>query len=98
MNLSNGQSGVSIDTEGDNIIRSAVLANLAVEALVTLTALALMLRSTGMGSALVKKLKSDYVKWRNRTFGPPPPSEEDIKRYEKLTVIEATRILRQAES
>lgn len=98
MNLSNGQSEVSIDAGDDNIIRSAVLANLVVEAFVMLASLALMARSTGMGTAMVKKIKSDYVKWRNRTFGPPPPSEEDIKRYEKLTVIEATRILRQAES
>lgn len=98
MNLSNGQSEVSIDAGDDKIIRSAVLANLAVEALVTLTALALMLRSTGMATTLAKKVKRELVKWRNQLVGPPPPSEEDIKRYEKLTVIEATRILRQAES
>ena len=98
MNLSSGQSEVSLDAGDDNIIRSAVLMNLAVEAFVMLASLALMANSMGKGSTLVKKLKQDYVQWRNRTFGPPPPSEEDIKRYEKLTIIEATRILRQAES
>ena len=98
MNLSNGQSEVSIDAGDDSVIRSAVLMNLAVEAFVMLASFALMASTTGMGTTLVKKLKGDFVRWRNRTFGPPPPSEEDIKRYEKLTVIEATRILRQAES
>ena len=98
MKLSSGQSEISIDAGDDRTIRSAVLMNLAVEAVVMVASFALMVKTTGTGEVLMRNLKRDYVKWRNRTFGPPPPSEEDIKRYEKLTVIEATRIVRQAES
>ena len=97
MNLSSGQSEISIETDKDPAVRSAVIANLAIEALVMIGSFALMLRASGYGEILVRNIKRDYVKWRNRTFGPPPPSEEDIQRYAKLTVIEATRIVRQAE-
>ncbi len=98
MKLSNGQSEISVNAGDDRTIRSAVLVNLAVEAIVMVGSFALMVRTTGAGETMVRKMKQDYVKWRNKHFGPPPPSEEDIKRYEKLTVIEATRIVRQAEA
>jgi hypothetical protein len=87
-------------TSDDPAVRTAAITNLMIESLVAVLSLGLFAyqvqRAQGVdiGEAIARKVKE----WRVRMYGPPPPSEEDIQRYAKLTVIEATRIVRQAES
>jgi hypothetical protein len=92
MDLAKGQSAVTIDAMGDPQVRAAVLINIAVEAFVALATLALMfstLHGVELESRILKRL-------RIKLFGPPAPSEQDIERYARLAVIEAMKIVREA--
>ena len=95
MQMQKGQSSVSVNIGEDSAVRVAVLVNIAVEAFVALATLALMF-STLHGEGF--EFSGQLTRWRNKIFGPPPPSEEDIERYARLAVVEAMRILREEDA
>ena len=88
---------MSIDLSDDGTIRNAVIFNLVLEGVVMLASIAVMMSETNLMETITRNVKRDYTKWRSKFLGPVPLEEDDIKRYEKLTVIEAMRIVRQAE-
>jgi hypothetical protein len=89
---------LKIDEGSDSAVKSVVIANVAVEAFVSLAMLGIMAAQLGAGEKILAKIKREFVKWRTEFFGPPPPSEEEIANWARLLHIEAARIVREAQS
>lgn len=82
-------------TSEDPAVKQAMIANLLIDALVTVAGLALLayqLRGAVLGETIKRKLR----KLRSDLFGPPPPSEEQIKAWAQQVVVEAMRAVREA--
>ena len=83
-------------TSEDPAVKQAMIANLLVDALVTVAGLALLayqLRGGDLGETVRRKLR----RLRVEIFGPPPPTEEQIKAWANQVVIEAMRAVREGQ-
>lgn len=89
---------LKIDQESDSAVKSVVIANVAVEAFVSLAMLAIMCAQLGAGERIKATIKREFLKWRTEFFGPPPPTEEEIANMARLLHIEAARIVREADA
>lgn len=79
----------------DPKVKTAVLANIVVETVVCVISVALFASQVcgvDLGEAVARNLKG----LRNKIFGSPPPTEEDIQRLLPLVHIEAERVIREA--
>jgi thiamine biosynthesis lipoprotein ApbE len=79
----------------DPKVKKAVLANVITETVVSVVMACLVayqLSDGDFGEAVGRKFKH----WHDQLFGPPPPTEEEIKRQARLVHIEAARIVREA--
>lgn len=93
---------VTID---DPAVKRTVILNLCVEMLVMVVAVKLTydqihhddFDATVNGDIQKAKIKAALKAWRNKLFGPPRPSEEQINNWARLVHIEAARIIREAD-
>ena len=79
----------------DPKVKKAVLANIVTETIVSVI-MALLVANQLYGGNLNEAVGRRFKAWRTQFFGPPPPTEEEIKRQTHLLHIEAARILREA--
>lgn len=81
----------------DPKVKTAVLANIVVETVVSVVMLGLFayqLAGADLGEVVARKIK----KFRDNLLGPPPPTEEEIARQVHLVHVEALRIVREHQS
>ena len=80
----------------DPAVKKAAIINLAVEASTMVLSLALMTYAM-KGEEFTLQLTRKLKRLRNKYFGPPPLTEEEIANQNRLLQIEAARILREAQ-
>lgn len=89
---------LAIDEGSDHTVKGVVIANVAVEAFVSVAMLVAFLAQSHMGAELIENFKRDFLRWRTKFFGAPPLSEEEIERHAKWVVVEAMKVVREAEA
>jgi len=80
-------------TSEDPAVKQAMIANLMIDAFVTVAGLALLayqLRGGELGEMVKRKLRN----LRDSIFGPPPPTEEQIRQMVRQLHIEVARFER----